>query len=343
MEPTRDSYVWNRGGEPDPELRRWEELLSGFSGKPESCRLPLLPIRKSARTIRLPWFGRIAVTVCILIAASAIIVRIAWQSGTDWKVITLSGAPTINNIPLKVTGRLSTGEILKTDNRSRAFLRMGLMGRIEVDPNTSIRLFATRSGHHRFSLQSGKITARIWAPPFTLSVETPAATAIDLGCAFTLQVAPGGSGELRVKSGWVEFELNNRQAIVPADAMVFTRTPDGPGTPFFDDAPNQLRVALQRLDFGKSGYQDTDALRVVLAQARRRDVITLLSLVRRLPPDSRSAVFDRAAALIPPPSDLTRDDVVRGTNQHGMDDWWRELGLGEAKSWILNWRDAIAP
>jgi hypothetical protein len=343
MEPPHDSYGWNKAGEPDPELRRWEELLSGFSGKAESRPLPLLPIRRSARSIRVPWFGRIAATVCVLIAASAIILRIAWQPGADWKVTTLSGAPTINNRPLEVTGRLSTGEILKTDNRSRAMLRMGLMGKIEVGPDTNIRLFSTRSGHHRFSLQGGKITARIWAPPFTLFVETPSATAIDLGCAFTLQVAPRGSGELRVQSGWVEFELNDRQAIVPAGAMVFTQTPVGPGTPFFEDASNEFRIALQRLDFGKSGYQDTDALRVVLAEARQRDAITLLTLLRRVQPNLRAAVFDRAATLVPPPSDLTREDVVRGTNQHGIDDWWKELGLGEAKRWILNWRDAITP
>lgn len=342
MEPIRDSYVWNKAGAPDPELRRWEELLSGLSGKAESRSLPPLPVRKSA-SLRAPLFGWIAATVCILIAASAIILRIAWQPGGDWKVTIMSGAPTINNIPISATDRLSTGELLKTDNHSRAMLRMGLMGKIEVGPDTNVRLFAARSGHHRFSLQSGKITARVWAPPFTLFVETPSATAIDLGCAFTLQVDPGGSGDLHVKSGWVEFELNNRQAIVPAGAMVFTRTPAGPGTPFFEDAQPKFRLALQELDFGVRGYQDTDALGIVLSEARQRDAITLLSLLRRVEPNLRAAVFDRASALVPPPSDLTREDVVRGTNQHGIDEWWRELGLGEAKSWILNWRDAVTP
>ncbi len=339
MEPTDDSYLWNKAGEPDPELRHWEELLSRFSGMAESRPLPFLPSRNRARfplrALTLP-----ALT-CTLIAASAIFLRLAWQPGADWKVTILSGAPTINNVALGGTGRLSSGELLQTDSRSRAVLRMGMMGKIEVGPDTKLRFFAARSGRHRFSLQSGKITARVWAPPFTLFVETPSATAIDLGCAFTLQVARTGSGEMHVTSGWVEFELNNRQAIVPAGAMVFTRTPFGPGTPFFEDAPSDLRLALQKLDFEKDGYADVDALRVVLAGARRRDAITLLSLLRRVPPNLKAAVFDRTAALVPPPSDLTREDVLRGTNQHGMDEWWRKLGLGEAKSWILNWRDVV--
>ncbi len=336
MEPSEHLYIWNKAGEADPELRRWEELLSRFSGRVEIRPLPLRALTHPA-WIRM---GAIAAILLILIAASAILLRIAWQPGADWEVTTLSGAPRINNMPLAGIGRLSSGEFLQTDNRSRARLRMGIMSKIEVSPDTKLLLFRARSGRHRFSLQSGKITARVWAPPFTLFVETPSATAIDLGCAFTLQVAPSGSGELQVTSGWVEFELNNRQAIVPAGAMVFTQTPFGPGTPFFEDAPDQFRAALQKLDFEK-GYEDTDALRVVLAEARHRDAITLLSLLRRVPPDLKAAVFDRLAVLVPPPSDLTREDVLRGTNQHGMDDWWRKLGLGEAKSWILNWRDVV--
>ena len=113
-------------------------------------------------------------------------------------------------------------------------LRIGLMAKIEVEPATKIRVLTARPGHQRISLQSGKIMARVWAPPFTLFVDTPAAMAVDLGCAFTLQVEEGGSGELHVTSGWVESERDNRQAIVPAGAMVLIRPDLGPGTPFLE-------------------------------------------------------------------------------------------------------------
>lgn len=137
-----------------------------------------------------PW---IAATVCILIAASAIIPRIAWQPGVDWKVTTLSGIPTINKIPLEIIWPAISGRNPQNRCPLASGAPDGIDGRIEVDPDTSLRLFGTRSGHQRFSLQSGKVTALIWAPPFTLFVETPSATAIDLGCGSTLQVAPGGS------------------------------------------------------------------------------------------------------------------------------------------------------
>jgi hypothetical protein len=335
-----DSYLWNKTGTTDRELLDWEENLAGFSSKTVHRPTLVLPPRRAPKPATALWIG-IAAAACLLLALSAILLRIAWQPRAAWTVTTLAGSPTINDLPLTADGRLSPGELLKTDRNSRAKLRMGFMGTIEVEPDSNIVLSTTRFGRHRFALKSGKIAAHVFAPPFTLFVETPSATAIDLGCSFTLQASPNGSGELHVRSGWVELTLNDRQAIVPEGAMVFTRSPNGPGTPFFEDSSPAFRAALEQLDFGSSAYHDSAALAIVLAEARARDTISLLSLLTELPPDFRPAVFDRAAALVPPPPGLKREDVVRGTNFHGMDDWWKLLHLGEAKSWILNWRDVF--
>jgi len=183
------------------------------------------------------------------------------------------------------------------------------------------------------ALQDGTISARLWAPPATLSVDTPSATAIDLGCAFTVQVDETGSGLLRVTSGWVAFQLDDRQAIVPAGAAALTRPGVGPGTPFFEDSSRAFRAALERLDFGEGGYTDSSALEVVLSEARPKDALSLLSLFRRLPPSARGILFDRAAQLVSPPAGLTREDAIARTNQPGMDAWWKKLGLGNAKNW----------
>ena len=342
MEQDEQPYLWDKTGEPDPELVHWEERLSAFSVGSNSRQTLRLPERARDKSVRRAWFRFVAVAACFLVLAS-ILLRIAWQPSRDWKVTTLSGAPLINDVPMGANSKLSTGELLKTDNHSRAMLHMGLMAKIEVGPATRVRFLATPLGRHRLSLQSGWIKARVWAPPFTLFVDTPAAGAVDLGCAFTLQVEEHGSGELHVTSGWVESERNNRQAIIPAGAMVLIRPAFGPGTPFFEDARSRFRAALEELDFGKSGYRNIAALELMLSEARQRDTITLLSLLRRVEPSERGLVFDKASAFVPPPLGLTRDDVVHRTNQHGLDEWWRKLGLGEAKSWFLHWRDIVTP
>jgi hypothetical protein len=331
-------YLWDKTGEPDPELQRWEELLARFSPR-ETPIGPTLPARESPRTKRVYYW--LAAAACLLFAVGAAL-RSAWQPGPQWKVVTVAGTPRIDNRPVTSGGRIGAGGMLETDKHSRARLRLGLMGVIEIEPNSRVRLVETRAGRHRIALQSGSIAARLWAPPWTLSVDTPSATAIDLGCAFSVRVDEKGSGYLRVTSGWVQFQLNGRRAIVPAGAMAFTRPGVGPGTPFFEDSSSAFQLALERLDFGDRGYQDASALGVLLSESRAKDIVSLLSLLPRLPASARGMLFDRASQLLPPPAGFTREDALGGTNQPGMDAWWDKLGLGDAKNWLVDWRDVFA-
>ena len=333
MEPDQDRYLWDRTGAPDPELQRWEQLLGRLSREAPALAFR---VREGRRSRRMYYWLAAAASLLIAVGVG---VRLAWQPGPEWKVVALSGSPLIDRQPIASQGRVGVGGLLETDRLSRAKLRLGLMGVIEIEPNTTVRLIATRAGRHQIALQRGTIAAHLWAPPRTLAVDTPFATAIDLGCAFTVRVDENGSGLLRVTSGWVQFQLDDRKAIVPAGAAALTRPGTGPGTPFYEDSSPAFQSALERLDFANPGYQDAGALEAVLSASRPKDVLTLLSLFRRLPPFARGMLFDRAAQLIPPPGGLTRDQAIAGTNQPAMDAWWKKLGLGDAKNWLVNWRD----
>ena len=104
----------------------------------------------------------------------------------------------------------------------------------------------------------------MWAPPFTFSVRTPAGLASDIGCAFDLRY-DGSSGEVRVTSGWVDFDGEDRSSLIPAGAVAELRK-DNPGTPYYFDATPAFRAALRVYDHG-----DHAALPRVLAEARARD------------------------------------------------------------------------
>jgi hypothetical protein len=86
--------------------------------------------------------------------------------------------------------------------------------------------------------------AFIWAPPRQFYVDTPSAVAVDLGCAYTLEVGDDGQGLLSVVGGWVAFEWQGRETFVPAMAMCVTRPRLGPGTPYFSDASEDFQNAL---------------------------------------------------------------------------------------------------
>jgi hypothetical protein len=282
-------------------------------------------------------FTVLAVTAIVL----SVRARFEWRLGEPWKVTVLDGAPHLAGSPMSNRADFVVGQVLTTDGDSRARIRVADLGVVDVGPNSYVRLIATSAKPHRIALDYGTISAHMWAPPFSLAVDTPSAALFDLGCAFTLHVEQNGHGTVYVISGWVEFQTDSRSVIVPAGAEAMTQPELGPGTPYFSDAPPALKAAVAEFD----SHPDDDsvraaALRTILANARSRDALSLLSLMNQLPRPQRAMVLDRLALFVPIPSGYTRDDVL-GLNEDAMDAYWKALHLGDPKSWIMHWKDAL--
>ncbi|HWF88985.1 MAG TPA: FecR domain-containing protein [Pyrinomonadaceae bacterium] len=241
-----------------------------------------------------------------------------------WRVQRLDGTPMVGTERISNNGELSVGEWLETDGNSRAQIAVGSIGSVEVDENTRVRLLQTQPTEHRLELARGKMSAHIWAPPRLFFVNTPSAVAADLGCAYTLEVDEQGSSLLRVTSGWVALELQNRESVVPAGAACETRPTLGPGTPYFEDASDVFRRSLKTVDFDRDAHTRSAALASILDQARPRDTLTLWHLLARVDGEDRARVYDRMAALAPPPSGVTREGVL-ALNQNMLDAWRDDL------------------
>jgi hypothetical protein len=330
---TRDDYLWDGTGAPDPEIARLEALLKPYRhrGTP-----PALPPRDAP-----PRRQAVHAAMQILMAAASLllVVGAAWfayatrQSG--WTVQSLQGAPSVAGAPIEAPSRLPIGQTVTTDATSRARIAVGSVGYVDVEQNSRLRLVTSRLGEHRMTLDRGQIRARIWAPPGGFFVNTPSATAVDLGCAYRLQVDERGWGKVHVESGWVAFEYRGRESFIPEAAMCATRPGFGPGTPCYEDAPPGIAEALTILDF--SPTQDVrrkQALETVLREARRNDALTLWHLISRGTLEERMQVYDRLASLVPPPPSATRDNVARG-DRKALDDWWNTLGLDSASWWRI--------
>lgn len=232
----------------------------------------------------------------------AMIGVVLWQLGRSparWDVVRLDAAGG--------GARMSAGEWVETDATSRALIRIGEIGTVEVAANTRMQLVAARPDEHRLNLARGTISAQILAPPRLFFVETPSSTVVDLGCAYTMQVDEAGVGLLRVTSGWASLEWGGRESLVPAGASCPTRPEVGPGTPFFDDAPERLRQSLLAFDFAGGG---TAALDTVLMEARGRDTLTLWHLLSRVEAPERARIVDRIVELAPLPRGVTRDKAL---------------------------------
>lgn len=321
---TDDRYLWDKEGPADPEVERLEALMSPFGhrGLPLLLPVPAPPRRRWALPL-----------AAAAVAAAALVVSvIALRGSGAWEVRSLSGAPRLGGRTLVGRARLERGDSLVTDGASSAAIVVGKIGAVELGPGSRLRVLATQAREHRLALDRGNLEARIVAPPRQFSVETPSATAVDLGCVYDLEVDALGQATLTVVIGWVSFEQSGRETFVPAGARCATRGTSGVGTPYFTDAAADFKNALAEVDLAGAGPSSTLALARALQAARREDAFSLWHLLSRLPRKERGSVADRLAALVPMPAGVTRDGVVAG-DRAMLDRWWDALGFGASADW----------
>jgi hypothetical protein len=227
---------------------------------------------------------------------------------TTWEVARLTGAPLIGDAPLADKGKIAVGEWLETDGASRAKITVGEIGHVEVAPNSRIKLVQARENEHRLQLAVGEMHAKIYAPPRIFFVDTPTAEAIDLGCEYTLEVDEAGTSILRVQSGWVAFVCNGRESLVPEGARSITRRGFAPGTPYFEDASERFKQAIDRFDFEKGGRRELDSL---IREATPRDTLTLWHLLSRVGKAERLRLYERMVGFVPLPDEVTKEGILR--------------------------------
>lgn len=322
---------------PDRDL--WPDLAARLTSTPVSAPVPkpTLLFRLAGLQRRVPL--ALAASVAVLLGigfAWKWSVRPAPSSTTSytstatvlvnaspaWTVSSTSGSPRVGAKTFQGDTRLHVGQWLETDASSRAKVAVSSIGEVNIEPNSRLRLVGTSATDHRVELARGTMSALIWAPPRLFFVDTPSATAVDLGCAYTLAVDDNGNGELRVTSGYVALEHDGRETVIPAGQMCATRRGSGPGTPYAADAPEPLRRALVRFDFENT----PSALPEVLVHARADDAVTLWHLLARAPTALRGEVFDTLARDHAPPAGVTRAGIIAG-NALMRTEWATDLGF----------------
>ena len=205
MTDRQGDYLWDRGGTPDPEIERLEELL-GRLGQAQ----PPPPINFS---IKVPPRSRPLAALVTLAAAAVIVmalVGLAWWSvqhpAPGFVVTRTAGTPRVGSETVTGQGQLRVGGWLVTPDGARATVDISDIGSVDLEPGSRLGLVSSKAGDYRLYLSRGTLHALIWAPPGQFFVGTPSSTVIDLGCAYTLTVGDDGDGLVRVTSGWVGFE-----------------------------------------------------------------------------------------------------------------------------------------
>lgn len=316
-----EDYLWDRTGEPEPELVRLEQLLGQLRRREGASKC----VKSEPRWRERRWRWRIATAAALPLcfAAAFFVQRMhILQPMTSWE-LSLAGR--------KPSG-LRAGQVIDTLGVSDATMQSNSVGKVDIEPNSCVRLIAARDDEQRLALDHGTIHAFIWAPPAQFVVDTPSAKTVDLGCQYTLSVANDGTGFLTVEMGWVAFQWRNVESFIPAGAACTTRPGHGPDTPHFLDAPEALTKAVANFDL----TGNTQALNPALSMARPRDALTLWHLLQRTRGAERAAVFDHFQTLVKLPSSLQREAVLSG-DPKSMDAAWDALDLGNT-GWWRGWK-----
>ena len=339
-----DDYLWNGSRPADPEVEALERLLRPLRSVAPPPRIAAFPARARRRRLLVP---ALALAASLLLA-----VAFGWRTTTRppppnvattnhdtagsasaaWAITSLAGSPVVGDRTIEERAPLAVGDTVATDQRSRARITSEEVGEVVVDPGSRVRLVASGGGRHRLALERGVLQAFIVAPPGRFVVETPSATAVDLGCVYTLRVGENGDGVLSVEAGWVGFEFNGRESFVPAGASCPTTKARGPGVPRFEDAAPGFIRAIDRLEMLTDARERDTALRAALQAARPRDAVTLWHLLPRVSGAERVRVAEALNDRVPLPEGVSLEAVLR-LERDALDRWWDQLGLGAIRTW----------
>jgi hypothetical protein len=308
---------------PEPE-QLWTAIATRLDSE-TGTRGSLTP----ARQRRVPgWLAAAAVMLALLGGAGAGSIWSfrapgAWPVATERQVAEGVAAHAESSF-------VAAGDWLVTDSASTARLRVGRIGVADIGPSSRLRVERGGFFRHRMSLERGRMSAVIEAPPRLFFVRAPSALATDLGCAFTLEVDEDGSSRLEVTEGWVELSEMGRRSLVPAGMAAAAPIGSPPGTPYPVDFTDSARAALDRIDEGVALGSDLHLVLASLAGAaaphpqRQLAATTMWHLLQRTGSTDRAEVYDRLASLSPPPARVTREGIL-SLDRRMLERWRSDL------------------
>ncbi|HET7711623.1 MAG TPA: hypothetical protein VFL80_06810 [Thermoanaerobaculia bacterium] len=292
-----------------------------YDAESHPLRAPVVRIRSRQIAVR-RWLQTAAV------AASLAIVSLggarwiwSWPAGRSWEVVSIDSAK-----------RLDVGKTLVVADEP-LLVRIARIGWMRVGEGSALTLLSTETTRHQLALRTGAVRVRVWAPPRSISFDTPAGSVTDLGCEFFMLVDEEMT-RVEVKSGWVRLHNAAGEALVPVGASSHMRPGRQPVVPVFLDADPAFRAAVRRLEESPANAAQIDG---VIRLARRSDVLTLLLLAQRNARD-RQRLLERAAELSPPPGQQTQSKA-EGGDPAAVGTWIESLPLPPVGSWLRNWTD----
>lgn len=197
-------------------------------------------------------------------------------------------------------GVLPLSGVLQSSGTGVTSVQLGEVGSFVIHGDAEIQLreapFDAPTSPYRFELKRGRIDVSVTAAPRRFIVDTPAVSAVDLGCEYELEVDERGVTRLRVTSGAVALEGAQVASRVPEGYEAVAFPGKAPGVPVALGASQELREAA--VVFAEEPSLGFEAL---LTAAGQTDEHTLRALLERASGTQREQVIRRLEALTTQP------------------------------------------
>jgi hypothetical protein len=219
-------YLFDKEGEPEPDVERLEAVLRPLAYRPRPLPLP----RRRPRAV---WIAAGLAAA----AAIAVLVMRPWVPRAGWDAMVRDGSASVDGEARTGALRLAVGAWIETRD-GRATLKVAEIGTVELGPATRARIVETGAKRHALRLERGTLAAKVDARPRAFAVETPRLVVTDLGCAFELSVDERGRGKLVVSEGSVAMSVAGGSEIVVRAGDESELGETGPSAPHPSVAPN---------------------------------------------------------------------------------------------------------
>ena len=248
------------------------------------------------------------------------------ESAAFLSVDKLYGDAFIASDKIDTYGMLKPDEWLNTNENSKTRIKLGVLGEIEVEPSTQIKLLNLNASENHFYLQNGEINASIWGAPRHLFIDSPKGEIIDFGSSFNFKVDNDKSSVLKVKSGWAALHFKNQFVIIPAGNECITT--DVIGIPFNINSSKVFKEKLNEFVANKINVSE------LLNIADKKDLVSLWYLLISSYQNERKEIFNKIKALNSNASKLNEDEILK-LDENALNNLWEVLGIGRKNYWKM--------
>jgi hypothetical protein len=242
------------------------------------------------------------------------------KNNSPWNIQLIDGTITINGMANN-SGKISEGESLNTDSKSRLIVNVPQIGKLQVDSNTTIVVEKAKDGNNRVALKRGsiKIINSALMPDLTIALNN--SFILDHGGVFSIAADESDNMKVNVEFGFVEIGYKNESYFVKEGYICEIKNNFRPGIPYRLNASDTLKNEVEKYDYENGG---DDSIQKIISAANKEDMLTLLALIPNTSKLQRQILFQAVANHFPPPAGITRMGIIKADSEM-LNKWWEDI------------------